>query len=220
MGRNLDPLSGDLVSVLECLTDLHDSGKSYSTVNTLRSMLSKTLQHVEGFPIGEHPLVKTLLNGCYNRNPPRPKYDAIWNPDLVIQFAKNSLEDSNLSMKELSEKTATLIALATLMRVSEIADIDFASITFSGSKVIFALINPTKTQRSGPRQSFVIDSSPEENACPVLALKTFITRSKEWKTDLNRHALFISLIEPHAPVTPNTVARWIKSYLSKSGVDT
>lgn len=73
MRRSADPLSPTLKSVLQFLADFHASGKSYSTVNVHRAMLSKTLDPVVGLALGEHPLVVRLMKGCYNQNPPQPK---------------------------------------------------------------------------------------------------------------------------------------------------
>ena len=62
-----NPLSVPLTDVLEFLASLHTDKKSaYATVNVHRSMLSKTLPHVDGRLVGQHPLVKSLLSGCYN----------------------------------------------------------------------------------------------------------------------------------------------------------
>lgn len=183
-------------------------------------MLSKTLAQIKGFSVGEHPLVKTLLGGCYNLNPPRPKYDAMWDPDIVINFACIRPVNADLSLSELAQKSTTLIALASLMRVSEIASTDCESISFSVSSVKFALLRPSKSQRSGPRQSFVLDVNPVKNACPVDSLKSFLDRTQELRSLSNRNNVFVGLIAPHAPVSPNTMARWIKTYLESSGVDT
>jgi len=49
-------------------------------------MLSKTLGAVDGHNVGTHPLVIKLLRGCYNRNPPRPKYSSTWDPSVVVSY--------------------------------------------------------------------------------------------------------------------------------------
>jgi len=59
--RDENPLSVPLVSVLEFLSRLHKDGKSYSTINVHRSMLSKTIPAIDGHPVGIHSLVKTAL---------------------------------------------------------------------------------------------------------------------------------------------------------------
>jgi hypothetical protein len=61
--RNIDSLRSDLASVSAYLAHLHASGKSYSTINLHRSMLSTTLPSIDGSPIGQHPLLIKLLRG-------------------------------------------------------------------------------------------------------------------------------------------------------------
>lgn len=57
-------MSSPLGSVLEFLPSIHTEEKAYSTINVHRSMLSSTLPHVDNRPIGQHPLVKSLMSGC------------------------------------------------------------------------------------------------------------------------------------------------------------
>jgi hypothetical protein len=130
--RSENPLSPPLSSVLEFLASLHTEGKAYSTINVHRSMLSSTLPHIDNHPIGQHPLVKSLMNGCYNINPPKPKYNSIWDPELVVHFVSVLGKNYRLSIKDLSLKTVTLVALASLLRFSEIAAISTDSLIFFG----------------------------------------------------------------------------------------
>ena len=95
VGRGCNPLSNTLNPVLEFLTFLFASGKSYSTINVHRSMLSKTLGAVDGHNVGVHPLVIKLLRGCYNSYPP----------------------------VKLTGNVVVLLALATLFRVSDLFSI-------------------------------------------------------------------------------------------------
>lgn len=93
-------------------------------------MLSKTLGMIEGRPVGEHPLVTRLLKVCYNINPPRPKYSIMWDPDQVLNYFVSLGEKRILSLAQLASKMVTLVALATLMSVSEIALIVYESVVF------------------------------------------------------------------------------------------
>ncbi|KZR97340.1 Uncharacterized protein APZ42_007848, partial [Daphnia magna] len=95
LGRNRNPLSNDLSSVSDFLANLYATGKSYSSINLHRSMLSVTLQSLDGIPVGQHPLIVKLLKGVYNRNPPRPKYDSTWDPNQVIEFMSSLDSDDS-----------------------------------------------------------------------------------------------------------------------------
>ncbi|KAK4003501.1 hypothetical protein OUZ56_005261 [Daphnia magna] len=218
--RNENSLSVPLKSVLEFLTGLHRDGKSYNSVNVHRSMLSKTLPAVDGHPVGTHPLVKNLLNGCYNLNPPKPKYNCSWDPSIVIQFMAQLGKNESISFPSLTRKTATLLALASLLRVSELAAINFQSINFSEESVKFSLLKPRKAQHSGPLQTISIPAIPEEDCCPVHALKAYVKLTGPFRGNSNINQLFISVISPHGGVTANTISRWIRITLKESGVDT
>ena len=55
--RNTNPLQPDITCILEYLTELFQSGLQYSTINSHRSALSATLVPMEGYSVGQHPLI-------------------------------------------------------------------------------------------------------------------------------------------------------------------
>ncbi|KAI9552572.1 hypothetical protein GHT06_020432 [Daphnia sinensis] len=79
---------------------------AYSTIGVYRSALFQTLPHLNGFPIGKHPMILLLMKGIRNQNP--PKLD----------------ENASFSVGAFASKLATLLSLATLYRASELAAID------------------------------------------------------------------------------------------------
>lgn len=218
--RGQDPLSPPLASVLEYLTELHESGKSYSSINSHRSMLSRTLPHVNGRPIGVHPLVKNLLTACYNLNPPKPKYSGTWDPDLVLRHLSPVGPNSELPLPVLSQKVVILVALACLLRVSEIASIDASSLSFSSTGAKFTLLRLRKAQRSGAFQSFSLPAFSNSSCCPVEALRSYVDRTAPRRNNTNINYLFIALISPFKMVTASTISRWIRRILLSSGIDT
>lgn len=218
--RGEDPLSTTLAFVLEFLANLHGAGKSYSTINVHRSMLSKTLPHFEGHPVGSHPLVKGLLSGCFNINPPKPRYNSSWDPNVVVSYMASLGENSSLPLSKLSHKTAVLLALASLLRVSELASINFQSVTFSSSGVNFTLLKPRKAQHSGPLQSIFIPSLREPGCCPVETIKAYVDATAPHRNHSNINSLFVSCNKPHRNITSNTVSGWIRSSLAAAGIDT
>jgi hypothetical protein len=91
---------------LQYLTDLFNSGLSYSTVNIHRSMLSSTLETIEGNKIGEHPLVVQLLKGCFNLKPPQPRYNHFWDPEVILNHFNSFRENVDLNLTSFSKKLA------------------------------------------------------------------------------------------------------------------
>jgi site-specific recombinase XerD len=215
-----DPFSADLAVILDFLSSLKDAGKAYSTINVHRSMLSQTLDLIEGLPIGENPLVVRLLKACYNNNPPQPRYPAMWEPEKVLSYIASLGENGSLSLSQLAGKAVTLIALATLLRVAEIAAIGLQSVKFSNGAVHFSLKTLRKTQRAGPLGSFSIKTFSNLLLCPVETIKAFMEATVAFRSGSEDERLWVSVRPPHGPVTANTLARWIKNILKESGIDT
>ncbi|KZS02876.1 Uncharacterized protein APZ42_034530 [Daphnia magna] len=143
-----------------------------------------------------------------------PSYDFILsNPDafaLGKEAAELLFMDKFLeTMLKKASQDATLaslsflmIALATLMRVSEVAATSYRSIVFSEKGVVFSLDRLRKAQRC------------------VLALKEILDRTSQFRCEADEGKLIVALIAPHRPVSASTVSRWVISFLQKAGVNT
>lgn len=212
--RGKDPMHVDLVAILSFLTSLFDSFKSYSS-NNKRSMLSMTLNTIDGFKIGSHPMVTRLLKGCYNLNPPKPKYNSTWDPDVVLSFFRRSANNEDLSLARLSAKLVTLLALSSLLRVSEIAGISFNELNVS-----FQLSRPRKAQHRGPLHVITIPRGSDSQICPVSCLGSYIYKTDPVRTDAGGGMLILSIAALYHKVTGSTVAKWIKSILKDAGLGT
>lgn len=208
--------------VLKFLTEAFQAGKSYSSINIIRSMLSSTLSLIPSGlqEVGKHPMVVKLMKGIYNSNPPTPKYTHTWDPAVVLSHLGLPAQAKRTRI-QLSRKTVTLLALTTLLRGAELASIQFNSICFSNSKVSFTLGKLRKSQRTGPLQQISIDRWPENLAiCPVNSLEDYIKATAATRNDSNRSSLFVSTTRPFQPVTSSTIGRWIKDQLGEAGIDT
>ena len=216
--RNFDPLSNDLAVVLEYLTDLHKAGYASRSINGHRSMLSMTLYPYEGSNIGEHPLVVQLLKGCYNENPPRPRYESTWDTDVVLDYLSSLGNDESLDFAQLSLKLLTVLALVTLMRIGELNSISCSSVCLSTSKVTFSLLRLRKKQHSGPLQSFSIPAFTGSLVCPVKCFREYWTRTSKLRNP-SCQSLFVITKKPHTATSTSTLGRWIKKCLSDAGID-
>ena len=214
-------MSVSLTPVLEFLSFLHESKKSFSTVNVHRSMLSSTLPAIDGYTVGTHPLVKNLLSGCYNLNPPRPRYDFSWDPAVVFAALTSWGDNESLSLMDLSRKSVILLALASFLRVSEIANIAFHSLNFFDTGLSFSLFKPRKAQRSGPLQTISLSKFMNQTICPVQTISSYVNKTQLLRShQTEKDHLFIGVTTPHRAVSSSTLSRWIKSVLSSAGVDT
>ena len=87
--KSMHPFSADVSSILGFLADQFEEGKQYRSLNCYRSALSSTHLPVEGFPVGQHPLVVRLLKGAYNQRPPQPKYCLTWDVSQMLLYLSN-----------------------------------------------------------------------------------------------------------------------------------
>ena len=222
LGR--DPFAASIEDIIEFLTSEFHAGRQYSTINSLRSALSATLPPIEGTPVGQHPLIVKLLQGIFNQRPPLPRYENTWNVGSVISFIKNNLnQNSNLSLKDLSRKLAMLLALASASRSSDLHLLDLRYIKHSMDYVEFQIAGLLKTRRSGPPRSFTIKRLPTvESLCPVVTLEAYERVTQPFRGAImdKSSKLFLSLKQPHNPVSSSTIGRWIKSLLTDAGIDT
>ena len=73
-------------------------------------------------------------------------------------------------------------------------------------------------------KEFFSPSLPDNpTLCSVSTLQEYILRTKQFregKDDDHKDRLFITTTEGHSPVASATIARWIKSALTKAGIDT
>ena len=72
----------------------------------------------DGVAVGQHPLTISLMAGVFNLNPPRPRYEETWDVGLVLAHLR-TLPNDGLSLKNLARKLACLLALSSLLHVSE-----------------------------------------------------------------------------------------------------
>jgi hypothetical protein len=214
-------VSASLTVVLDFLSEIHEEGKAYRSINVSRSMLSATLDKIEGYDVGKHPLVIKLMLGIFNSNPPKPKYNSFWDIGSELSYLEGLGPDTSLSFKNLSSKLVMLLALTSLFRVSEIAAIDFKSIVFSWPVVKFALSRLRKSQRKGSLQVFSLNNLGSSLLnCPVSCLERYIFVTSELRKESENSSLILGLRSPHPPIGASTIGRWIKLLLSEAGVDT
>ncbi len=182
-------------------------------------MMSSTLPPIDDRVVGQHPAVVELMKGIFNSNPPKPKYATTWDVDLVVRYLGSMPENNDLSLIQLGRKTAMLLALVTMFRVSEVASIDLPSMIFSVQGLVLTLSKLRKTQQNGQLVTRQISRLQDRKICPVETTLAYIQATNQLRNDSNSSHLLISSVKPHKPVTGSTVGHWIKKVLKDAGVD-
>lgn len=215
--NNCDPLRSNFKVLLSFLTKRYNEGASYSTLNSTRSALALLL----GSEITSSDCVSRFLKGVFRLRPPRPKYEITWDPNLVTVYLSNFFPYESVSLRDLSLKTIALLALASAQRMQTLSLIKIGNICFREDLIIIKIDNLIKTSRPGTHQPLIRLPYIKENPkiCPALALKSYINKTENLRSDRNCDYLFISFKKPHKKVGSQTLGHWVKEVLEASGID-
>lgn len=218
--RSSDPISGPISEVVNFLAHLFSKGYQYRSLNAYRSAISSVHEKVDGYEVGQHPLVSRLLKGAFNKRPPQPRYSSTWNVNQVLNYLEKLGDNESLSLQELTHKTTMLMALTRPSRSADLMQLNLHLRQFLPEGVIFKPAGLTKQARQNkPLADFFFPSFPHnKRLCPVEALKAYEERTKPIRN--GREKLFLAIVKPHNPVSSPTIARWLRTVLGKAGIDT
>ena len=113
----MDPFQATVHQVAEYLVYLFDhTDTGYSVVNTHRCAISALLPPIQGATVGKHPLVKKVMKGIFRLRPSLPRYTVTYDVQVVLDYLDNLGENSVLTLKQLTERVATLLCLLSGQR--------------------------------------------------------------------------------------------------------
>ncbi|XP_067046483.1 uncharacterized protein [Acropora muricata] len=219
--KQRNPLQVDVGTVCDFLTEqFEDSKKSYSTINSYRCALSSMLLPVDGYSVGEHPIIARLLKGMFHIRPPEPRYSFTWDVNVLLTFLESWFPLSVLELKQLTLKTAALVALVSAQRSQTLSAlrIDFMNSTATGTQfVVNSLLKSSRPGESSLMVSF--PAFPEnEKLCAHSTLLYDVARTASIRQSLNSSQVFVSYGKPYKVVSSATLARWLKVDLSLAGM--
>jgi len=207
--------------VIEFLTELHlDKNLSYSAINSARSALSSFVVIEGHMSVGSHPLVCRFMKGIFNRAPPKPRYTKIWDASIVLNYLRKLGPARKLGLRDITLKTCMLVALLSAQRQQTLKFLQVDQMEIGTDSIIFHVDRLLKQSRPGNvGKTIELKAYPTEKR---LCVYTYIIKYLEATQQLRQgeKQLFISYKKPHAKVTTDTIARWIKTIMVKSGVDT
>ena len=91
----------------------HSVPLEYSTLKVYRSALSAYHPPIQGFKVGQHPLIKYVLRGAFSTRPLQPKYADTWEVNSALQAIIDMGENEDLPFNQLSHKLAMLMSLVS-----------------------------------------------------------------------------------------------------------
>ncbi|GFN74311.1 tyrosine recombinase [Plakobranchus ocellatus] len=211
--KRIDPFRISDNSVVGFLANMFEEGYGYSSINTARAAISSLND------LGSCPLVCRFMRGVFNLRPSRPRYTFIWDVSIVLNYLRTLSPAAKLNLPMLSAKLVTLCALVTGHRCQSLHVLDITNMHISSSKAVFYIQTLLKTNSPKNPASVITLAAYREDRriCVFICLKQYLKRARLLRTS---NQLFISSQSPHNGVTKDTLARWIKLTLKKSGIDT
>jgi len=221
--RNIDPLGGTVLTGTEFLQNLlNEPGvhRGYSTLNTARAALSAIIILPGQHKFGDHPYVKLFMRGVFNLKPSIPRYNEIWDTDVVLEMLKKWAPARKISLKKLTLKVVTLLLLVTGQRGQIIRSLSTEAMSIDREKIVFTVdCSQVKQGRPGYRpENLTLKVYPKDkNLCIHRYLSVYLLRTLELRGNVKE--VFISFKKPHKKVSRDTVSRWVKTVLEHSGID-
>jgi hypothetical protein len=202
-------------------------GKSYNTIAAYRSAISEIHDKIDNVSVGSHPDITKAMQAIRLENPPPSKSDDPINITPSLDHIVNLGDNVSMSIRDLSVKTAFLLALVSACRPSDLHRIDENNYVQTRSGITFSCIAPKEYKiaiahsgsSSKPRtKKLYIGTYPEDKLlCPYEAVTTLLLRTKPWRVSpMQKNALFLITRDPHTPASIDTIANWIKSILTIS----
>ena len=215
--NNIDPVKATLNMGTQFLLHLHKKGLGYSAINTARCAMSALMEPIEGMDFGKHPIVSKLLKGFFKKRPALPRYIVIYDADIVLRFLQYLPSWENISLKWLTFKTSTLLAIITGHRCQSLHMLNLDFMHIDPNRIIFyfphLLKNTTPTFHAQPIKLIPYH---DEQICPI---RTIVEYIKATATTRKSRKLLLSY-RNHQEVTTQTIGRYVKTTLTAAGINT
>ena len=108
-------------------------------INTYRSAFSGVLPPMEGFSVGQHPLVVRLLKGILDLRPATPRYQQSWDVNVALDYLRSFPRNQDLPLKDLTHKLSLLLALTAPKCSSELKLLDLRFMRILPEGAVFEL---------------------------------------------------------------------------------
>ena len=112
---SLDPISAPVESVASYLAE-EQRRVCYSALNTTRSAISAYHDKCDGKPVGQHELIKDIMESALKIKPPKPKHTSTWDVNLVLEYIRQLCPNASLDRKTLTLKVTMLMSLVSVAR--------------------------------------------------------------------------------------------------------
>ena len=137
------------------------------------------------------------------------------NVESTLEHLKRQRPTEELSLRELSGNLVLLLPLTSAARAHELAALDLDHLTEKEDSWEFTLAIHVKQFRPGhPARKIYLPVYPaDRRLCVVTTLKAYRARTRAIRQSSKL------LIAPHAPISSQTVSRWLRNALKLAGIN-
>ena len=146
---------------------------------------------------GSHPLVTRFIKGVFETRPSVPRYKEIWDVNSVLKILATWTLGVELSLRDMSWKLTTLLALLSGQGVQTLKPLTLTSMTLTANRCVFMIDTPLKTTRPGKHLGRIefLAYEPDRNLCVVQHLQAYIDRTSHLRGETDQ--LLIGYQKPH-----------------------
>lgn len=203
------------------------SGGIYSgdALNSHRSALAFFLK-LELPNLGYDPSITRMFSYFYRARPSFPRYSVTWDVGKVLRFLATWHPPASLTMKQLTLKVVSLVALTSSDRAQTLQALRVDRVSSSPQGLEFVVFDVLKTSRRG-RPARVVrcvswDAPELDVASYVMSYidKTIVVRWRAYRQGLGKPTQLFLSHKTGLPVAKATLSRWIKEVMGLAGIDT
>ena len=176
--------------------------------------------------LGRNVALSRLFESFYKQRPSFPRYSVTWDVGKVLKFLATWHPPSSLTLKKLTLKTVTLIALTCSDRAQTIHALRVDKVAITPQGLEFIIFDLLKTSRRGHPAKVVKCVSWDAEELDVAYYvqkyidKTFSMRWRAYRKGLGKPVQLFLSHKTGLPVSKSTISRWIKEVMRMAGIDT
>lgn len=161
-------------------------------------------------------LVSKFMKGVYNLKPPLPRYTFTWDISVVLNYLSTLFPLRSLSIKDLTFKLCTLMAISTGTRVQTLVALNLKNMCIFCDRIDFVFTSLLKTSKPGRSVCVSFKRFSQKELCVYRTLVEYIKRTQ----DLRKSDQLIISFATYKSVSTSTLSRYIKQVMATAGIDT
>ena len=162
-------------------------------------------------------MVCHVLKGVFESSPSLTKYKKNWDVSTILTCLSSLHPPQDLALKNLTYKTTMPLALLSGQRCRTL---HLLFMVLKHDSCMFTIYKSLKASRPGKHVSALTFTaySQDSRLCPIVCLSEYVKRTSELRQESNQP--LVSFQKSYQPVSTNTISRWLKTILAKSGIYT